>query len=69
MLRKAFTGVRDNPAFCDVRARAILGGGVHTHRGMYTHMYTSQTVSNDRNWEIMSTYSTYIYWIVNSIFY
>ena len=32
----------------------------HTHRGMHTHMYTSQTVCNDRNWEIMSTYRAHV---------
>ena len=58
MLRKAFTCVGDNSEFCDPRARAMQGG--FTHKGMHTHMYNSQTLSNDRNWEIMSTYKSHI---------
>ena len=57
MLRKAFTCVGDNSEFCDPRARAMQGG--FTHKGMHTHMYNSQTLSNDRNWEIMSIYKSH----------
>ena len=53
MLRKAFTWVENKSEFCDLRAGVMEGR--FTHKGMYTHMYNSQTLSNDRNWEIMST--------------
>ena len=57
------TWVGDNPEFCAIRARIMQGG--YSHKGMHMHMYTSQTLSNERNWEIMSL----IYWILNSIFH
>ena len=53
MLQKTFTWVGDNSEFCDIRVRAMQGG--FTHKGMHTHMYNSQILSNDGNWEIMST--------------
>ena len=52
------TWVGDNPEFCDIRARVMQGG--YSHKGMHTHTYTSQTLSNERNWEIMSTYKSHI---------
>ena len=58
MLRNTFTWVGDNSEFCDLRARAMQGR--FTHKGMHTHMYNSQTLSNDGNWEIMSTYKSHI---------
>ena len=57
MLQKTFTWVGDNSEFCDIRARAMQGG--YTHKGMHTHTYTSQTLSNGRNWEIMSIYKSH----------
>ena len=58
MLQKTFTWVGDNSEFCDIRVRAMQGG--FTHKGMHTHMYNSQILSNDGNWEIMSTYKSHI---------
>ena len=58
MLRKASTWVGDNSEFCDIRARAMQGG--YIHKAKETHMYTSQTLFNDTNWEIMSTYKSHI---------
>ena len=52
------TWVGDNPEFYDIRARIMQGE--YSHKGMHTHMYTSQTLSNERNWEIMSTYKSHI---------
>jgi len=36
-----------------------MQGGL-THKGTHTHMYNSQTLSNDGNWEIMNTYKSHI---------
>ena len=58
MLQKTFTWVGDNSEFCDIRVRAMQGG--FTHNGMHTHMYNSQILFNDGNWEIMSTYKSHI---------
>ena len=58
LMVKRFTWTGDNSEFCDIRARAMQGG--YTHKGMHTHTYTSQTLPNDRNWEIMSTYKSHV---------
>ena len=58
MLRQASTWVGDNPEFSDIRARVMQGG--YTHKSKETHMYTSQTLFNDKNWEIMNTYQSHI---------
>ena len=36
------TWVGDNPEFCDIRARVILGG--YTHKGMHTHVHFPDSV-------------------------
>ena len=35
-------------------------GRIHTQRHAHTHMHTSQTLPNVRNWEIMSTYKSHV---------